>query len=161
MTEKARIRVSPRTLGADTDAYREDRKPVCRASASLTSSDTYLWGTGSGIDTVTDSGGALDHVDLFAGITKAQLKFVKNVNNLELSVIGGADKLVVSNWYASSANQIEEFRLADGSKVLAAEVQGLLSAMAVFGAADLAALDTGHMRPMPVRWHPHALAVAP
>ena len=85
---------------------------------------------------------------------------MKNVNNLELSVIGGADKLVVSNWYASSANQIEEFRLADGSKVLAAEMQGLLSAMAVFGAADLAALDTGRMKPMPVRWHPHALAVA-
>ena len=127
---------------------------------SLTSNDTYLWGAGSGIDTVTDSGGALDHVDIFAGITKAQLKFVKNANNLELSVIGGADKLVVSNWYASSANQIEEFRLADGSKVLAAEVQGLLSAMAVFGAADLAALDTAHMQPMPVRWHPQALAVA-
>ena len=66
----------------------------------------------------------------------------------------------MSNWYASSANQIEEFRLADGSKVLAAEVQGLLSAMAVFGAADLAALDTAHMQPMPVRWHPQALAVA-
>ncbi len=142
------------------DTYNGGAGNDALTDTSLTSSDTYLWGTGSGIDIVTDSGGVLDHVDIFAGITKAQLKFVKNANNLELSVIGGADKLVVSNWYASSANQIEEFRLADGSKVLAAEVQGLLSAMAVFGAADLAALDTAHMQPMPVRWHPQALAVA-
>ena len=101
-----------------------------------TSNDTYRWGLGSGLDTLTDAGGSLDHVDLFAGITKAQLKFVKNANDLELSVIGQTDKLTIKNWYVSSANQIEEFRLNDGSKVLASEVSGLLSAMAAFAPLD-------------------------
>jgi trimeric autotransporter adhesin len=118
------------------------------SDTSTSSSDTYRWGIGVGSDTLSDAGGTLDHVDLFAGITKAQLKFVKNVNNLELSVIGQADKLVINNWYTSSANQIEEFRLSDGSKVLASEVAGLLSAMAVFDApASLAA--SGRMRALP------------
>ena len=35
-----------------------------------------------------------------------------------------------------AANQIEEFRLGDGSKVLASEVNGLLSAMAASVPAD-------------------------
>ena len=118
---------------------------------SLSSSDTYLWGTGVGSDSLTDAGGTLDHIDLFAGITKAQLKFVHSANNLELSVIGQTDKLVINNWYVSAANQIEEFRLSDGSKVLASEVQGLLSAMAVFHVPE--ALETsGRMRAQPT-WH--------
>jgi Ca2+-binding RTX toxin-like protein len=118
---------------------------------STTSSDTYRWGIGSGTDTITDSGGTLDHVDLFAGITKEQLKFVKNVSNLEISVIGQSDKLVVKNWYASSANQIEEFRFNDGNRVLTSEVQGLLGAMAQFAAPDgmmTAGRVTSHMLAM-------------
>ena len=108
--------------------------------ALTTSNDTYRWGLGSGQDTLTDAGGSLDHVDLFAGITKAQLKFVKNANDLELSVIGQTDKLTIKNWYVSPANQIEEFRLNDGSKVLASEVSGLLSAMAGFVPLGFAAI---------------------
>jgi len=118
---------------------------------STTSNDTYLWGIGSGLDVLTDSGGTLDHVDLFAGIAKSQLKFVQNGNHLELSVIGQADKLTINNWYVSSANQIEEFRLADGSKVLASEVQGLLSAMAAFTADPSAGLDSWRAVILPVR----------
>jgi Ca2+-binding RTX toxin-like protein len=101
-----------------------------------TSNDTYRWGIGSGIDSLTDAGGSLDHIDLFAGIAKADLKFVHNGNDLELSVIGQTDKLTIKNWYVSSANQIEEFRLNDGSKVLSSEVSGLLSAMATFNSAE-------------------------
>jgi Ca2+-binding RTX toxin-like protein len=100
------------------------------------SNDTYLWGIGSGLDTLTDAGGSLDHIDLYAGIARSQLKFARNANNLELSVRGQADKLTIKNWYVGSANQIEEFRLSDGSKVLASEVNGLLSAMAAFAPMD-------------------------
>ncbi|KNZ31410.1 MAG: hypothetical protein AD742_17785 [Methylibium sp. NZG] len=123
------------------------------SDTSTASNDTYRWGTGSGLDTLTDSGGALDHVDLFAGITKSQLKFVKNGNHLELSVTGQTDKLTINNWYVSSANQIEEFRLGDGSKVLASEVQGLLSAMAAFTAASTSGFEGGRatILPMPQR----------
>ena len=129
------------TGGEGTDLYDGGAGNDAFSDTSTTSSDTYRWGTGSGTDTLTDAGGTLDHVDLFAGITKAQLKFVKNANNLELSVTGQADKLTIVNWYTSSANQIEEFRLNDGSKVLASEVQGLLSAMAAF---DAPSMSIGH-----------------
>jgi len=101
-----------------------------------TSNDTYRWGIGSGLDTLTDAGGSLDHIDLYTGIAKSQLKFVKNANDLELSVLGQTDKLTIKNWYVGSANQIEEFRLGDGSKVLASEVSGLISAMAAFAPMD-------------------------
>ena len=43
---------------------------------SATSSDTYRWGLGMGSDSLANSGGALDHVGLFAGITLDQLTFV-------------------------------------------------------------------------------------
>jgi trimeric autotransporter adhesin len=118
---------------------------------STTSNDTYRWGIGSGLDALTDSGGTLDHVDLFAGITKSQLKFVKSGNNLELSVTGQTDKLTINSWYTSSANQIEEFRLSDGSKVLASEVQGLLSAMAAFTAQATDGFEGGRATIQPVR----------
>lgn len=109
---------------------------------STTSNDTYRWGIGSGLDVLTDSGGALDHVDLFAGITASQLRFTRNVNNLELSLLGNAlDKLTINGWYASAANQIEEFRLSDGSAVLASQVDSLIAAMATFSAASSA--DSG------------------
>jgi hypothetical protein len=81
---------------------------------------------------LTDAGGSLDHIDLYAGIAKSQLKFVKNANDLVLSVLGQTDKLTIKNWYVGTANQIEEFRLSDGAKVLAPEVNGLLSAMTAF-----------------------------
>ena len=77
----------------------------------------------------------------------AQLKFVQNASNLEVSVIGDtADKLILKNWYVSAASQIEEFRLGDGSKVVSSEVLGLLSAMAVFDAPS-ETMTTGRVTP--------------
>jgi Ca2+-binding RTX toxin-like protein len=116
---------------------------------SSSSSDTYRWGTGMGSDTIADAGGTLDHVDLFAGITAAQLKFTRSVNDLTLSVIGQTDKLVVKNWYASAAYQVEEFRLDDGSAIMAAQVNNLVNAMATFGAPSAASLSASNMSAQP------------
>lgn len=101
--------------------------------AAATSNDTYRWGIGSGFDTLTDAGGSLDHVDMFAGITKNQLRFAKSGNDLLVGISSQTDKLTIKNWYVGTANQIEEFRLSDGSKVLASQVGGLLTAMSSFG----------------------------
>ena len=122
------------TDAAGDDTYDGAAGDDTFTDTSTTSNDSYFWGTGSGLDTLTDSGGDLDHVDLFGGITAAQLEFTRNGNNLELSILGNAaDNLTINGWYASSANQIEEFRLADGSTVLASQVNSLVSAMASFG----------------------------
>ncbi len=119
---------------------------------STTSNDSYRWGSGSGLDTLTDSGGALDHVDLFAGISSSQLRFAHVGNNLELSIAGNTlDKLTMNGWYASAANQIEEFRLSDGSVILASQVDSLIAAMATFGAAASAGATGPSMTIQPVR----------
>ena len=67
---------------------------------------------------------------------------------------------MVTNWYLGAANQIEEFRLADGSKVLASEVQGLLSAMAAFSVPASVGLAAEQVRSLPVVWRGVDLAVA-
>ncbi len=63
---------------------------------------------------------------------------------------------------AATVNQIEEFRLGDGTKVLASEVQGLVSAMAAFSATS-AGFEGGRSVIQPVRQYtdlftPSALA---
>jgi Ca2+-binding RTX toxin-like protein len=127
---------------------------------SSASSDTYRWGIGRGSDTITDAGGTLDHVDLFAGITAAQLKFTRSVNDLTLSVIGQTDKLVVKNWYASTAYQVEEFRLDDGSAIMAAQVNNLVNAMATFGAPSAASLSASNMSAQPTNRYQDLFASA-
>lgn len=102
---------------------------------ATTSSDVYRWGIGSGTDTVTDSGGGGDRVELGAGITAEQLVFSHVGNNLELTVAGASDKLVVANWYLSSANRIETFRLNDGSTVSPSAIPLAIAAREV-AAAD-------------------------
>jgi len=124
------------TGAAGDDIYNGGAGNDTFTDSVTTSNDTYQWGTGSGLDTLTDAGGSLDHVDLNAGIAKSQLKFVKSANDLQLSVIGQNDKLTIKNWYVGTANQIEEFRLSDGSMVMASEVQGLLSALAAIVPMD-------------------------
>jgi trimeric autotransporter adhesin len=116
---------------------------------SKTSNDTYRWGMGMGLDTIADSGGALDHVDLFAGITAAQLKFTKSAKDLEVSILGHHDELTIKNWFASNANRVEEFRFHDGSALLARQVDSLINAMASFN-APAASAASPHMSIQPV-----------
>jgi len=68
--------------------------------------------------------------------------------------LGQSDRLVVNNWYVSAANQIEEFRLSDGSSVLASQVQGLISAMAAFSAPASMAGDSSLTPQQQVQYAP-------
>ena len=86
-------------------------------------------------------------------IDAAQLR-----RQIELSVIGQTDRLVISNRYASTTNQIEKLRLYDGSKVLASEVQGLLSAMTMLHLPE-AITSVGHMHALPT-WHRQEMLAA-
>ena len=98
---------------------------------STTSDDLYNWGRSGGADTLTDSGGT-DRIDILAGVTEDQVWLRKVGNNLELSVIGTSDRLTINGWYASTANQVESFKLSDGQALQASQVQQLVDAMAAF-----------------------------
>ena len=126
-----------------------------------TGADSYVFGRGWGLDTVQENdatAGIVDQVLLGAGIVQADTRFVRNGNNLEVSVLGTADKLVVQNWYLGSQYQVEQFRYADGSTVTNNQVAGLLSAMATFS-APAAAESTPTMRTTPWRHPDYAVAL--
>jgi Ca2+-binding RTX toxin-like protein len=98
---------------------------------STTSNDVYAWGRGEGADALTDAGGT-DRLDILAGATEDQIWLRRVGSHLEVSLIGTGDRFTVNNWYASSANRVESFRLADGQALQASQVQQLVDAMAAF-----------------------------
>jgi hypothetical protein len=128
--------------GEGNDVYDGGAGNDTSIDSSKGSSDTYRWGLGMGSDTISDAGGTFDRVDLFAGITASQLQFSRSVNDLQLGVQGRTEKLLIQNWYASSENQIESFRLSDGSAILAAQVNSLVQAMATFNAPSRTSATT-------------------
>ncbi|MCX9155607.1 hypothetical protein OPU71_05655, partial [Niveibacterium sp. 24ML] len=98
--------------------------------------DTYVFGRGDQADSVTDSDttvGNTDTVAFGAGITADQLWFRMVGTDLEVSVIGTADKITVKGWSASGAgtkNQIEVFKTADGRTLSNTKVAALVTEMA-------------------------------
>ena len=108
--------------------------------------DSYVFGRGWGLDTVQENdvtANTSDRMLFGAGIAKADTRFVRNGNNLEVSIAGTTDKLVVQNWYLGTQHQVELFQYADGTNTTNAQVAGLLSAMAAFTAPAAALVTAG------------------
>ena len=97
--------------------------------------DTYRFGVGKGIDTVQENdttAGVTDRVD-FGALLQSQIAFQRTGNNLEALIVGNtADKLVLKDWYLGTQYHVEQFAFGDGSVFSDAQVQSLVSAMAVF-----------------------------
>lgn len=95
--------------------------------------DTYLFGRGGAADTLVDSDSSAGNADLLlldAGIDHDQLWFRQVGNGLEISVIGSADQVTVSNWYGGAGNHVEKIQVADGLYLLDSRVEQLVQAMA-------------------------------
>ena len=101
------------------------------ADTAAASNDVYAWGRGEGADTLSDAGG-IDRLELLPGVAEDQLWLRRVGSNLELSVIGTADRLTINGWYTNPAKRIESFQLADGQALQATQVQRLVDAMAAF-----------------------------
>lgn len=117
--------------------------------------DTYYWGLGDGQDTIIDSDAAVGNTDIlnvYAGVARDQLWFKHVGNNLEVSIIGTADKVTINNWYSGSNNYVEQIKTATGDVLSSSNVENLVAAMAVFSSrpagattltpAELTALDS-------------------
>ena len=79
--------------------------------------DIYLFGSGSGHDTIWDydwNAGNSDSIRLGTGITAQNLRITRDSANLILTLESG-DSLTLSNWYIDPANRIETLQFADGS----------------------------------------------
>ncbi len=97
--------------------------------------DVYVFNRGGGQDTVTENDATAGNTDVAkfdASVANNQLWFSKVGNNLEVSIIGTSDKLVMSNWYLGNQYHVEQFKSGNGKTLLDSQVQNLVSAMAGF-----------------------------
>ena len=102
--------------------------------------DLYRFERGDGQDDIDDfdPDANTDVLQFGAGISANQLWFSKNGWDLEVSVIGTTDKVTISKWSFwgpgswEKAQNIEQFRTADGKVLLDNQVDQLVGAMAAF-----------------------------
>lgn len=96
--------------------------------------DRYDFGRGYGADTVVENDtatGNLDVLKVLSGVAHNQLWFSHAGNNLEVSIIGASDKIIVQNWYLGAARHVERIETVAGNKTLLdTNVENLVTAMA-------------------------------
>ena len=95
--------------------------------------DTYFFGREYGKDIVVENdstAGTLDKVKFLPNINPEQIWFQHVGNNLEVSIIGSQDKLVIKDWYQSSNTHVEQFETAGGLRLSHSQIENLVTAMA-------------------------------
>ncbi|MER2512366.1 MAG: calcium-binding protein [Nitrosomonas ureae] len=100
-----------------------------------TGNDIYIFGRGYGKDVVVENdstAGVLDTVKFLSDVNPQQIWFQRGGNNLEVSIIGTHDKLVIKDWYLSSGAHVEQFKTTGGLTLLDGQVDSLVTAMAGF-----------------------------
>ncbi|MGB8763708.1 MAG: calcium-binding protein [Burkholderiales bacterium] len=103
-------------------------------------SDTYLFNLGSGSDIIVEADATAGNTDIIqfgAGINQSQLVFKHIDNDLVVSITGSTDVLTIQGWYLGTANQVEQFKTADGLTLLAADIPARLSIAAAAPATAL------------------------
>ena len=102
--------------------------------------DLYILGRDYGVDSLIENDSAvgnLDTVRFLPGISADQIWFQHVGNDLEVSIIGTTDKIVINDWYLGSANHIERFKTSDGLTLHDNQVDDLVNAMADFDLPDI------------------------
>ncbi|CAO3358758.1 calcium-binding protein [Azospirillum melinis] len=96
--------------------------------------DVYRFRRGDGRDRIVENDGDIDHDRLVfeAGIDAHQLWFTKSGSDLEVQVVGTADKVTIAGWYSGVEHQMDSIETADGSVLLDSMVDRLVQAMAGF-----------------------------
>jgi Ca2+-binding RTX toxin-like protein len=101
--------------------------------------DIYRLGRDYGVEIAIENdstGGVIDIAQFLPGIGADQLWFRHVGNNLEVSIIGTADKLIIKDWYLGSAYRVEQFKTAEGLTLQDSNVENLVAAMAGFAQPD-------------------------
>jgi Ca2+-binding RTX toxin-like protein len=98
--------------------------------------DVYQFARGDGVDTLIENDatvGNLDTLQFGSTVRYDQLWFSHVANNLEVSVIGTNDKVIINNWYLGSQYQVERMN-AGGRQLSSTNIENLVQAMAGFAA---------------------------
>lgn len=91
--------------------------------------DTYHFNIGDGIDNVYDEQG--NDTLRFTNINHNQLWFRKLDDDLEVSVIGTKDKVIINEWYGKNY-KVESFIASNNKSLSHSSVDKLVNAMAAF-----------------------------
>ena len=116
--------------------------------------DVYLFGRGSGRDTVYDydtTAGNTDVIRLAADVLPSDVVVWRGTNDLYLSIgalTGSEDRIAITNWFTNTANRIERIEFADGTvwgaAVLgSAPILGTANAEALYGSTGDDLFDGG------------------
>ncbi len=76
--------------------------------------DVYLFGFGSGYDTIIQGDGGADRIMLAADVAPWDIVWTRDGDNMVGALRGGADQITIRDWYKSSANTLTIVR-SDGS----------------------------------------------
>ncbi|MEW6740894.1 MAG: calcium-binding protein [Nitrospirota bacterium] len=88
--------------------------------------DTYKFGRGSGVDTIADyhwASSDINTVEFGEGITRNDVDFIKDGNNLRVNIKGAADSLILQNWFSGIPFRVDQLKFSDGSIITAAEIE--------------------------------------
>lgn len=101
------------------------------------SNDTYIYNRGDGRDTIVESAAksSVSNQDVLkfgAGIDQSQLWFNKQGKDLNISIIGSDEGVVIKDWYRGQDKHVETIQLADGKVLKDTQVDALVQAMAAF-----------------------------
>ncbi|WP_172955071.1 calcium-binding protein [Sterolibacterium denitrificans] len=115
--------------------YRGVRNVTPRVTAN--GNDTYLFGRGDGQDTVIDGDHTLGNSDTLrfkAGVAPADVKLIRNGNDLVLAIRDSSDQVTLKQYFdedwngANGPYLIERIAFADGTVLSFADVQAMLFA---------------------------------
>ncbi|WP_417548638.1 putative Ig domain-containing protein [Marinobacter segnicrescens] len=99
-------------------------------------SDTYVFALGDGQDVINNLSNTPDvDTDVLSieGIVREDLWLSRSGSDLVIDVSGSEDSITIQDWYANPAQQLDLIQ-AGGSSLYANQVDGLVNAMAAFGA---------------------------
>lgn len=112
--------------------------------AGGTGNDTYIFGRGYGRDTILEDDsvmGTIDRVTFLPTINADQIWFQHIGNNLEISIIGTNDKLIIKDWYLDSRHRIEQFQTTTDAILQGYEIESLVAAMTPFTKPEIGQTD--------------------
>jgi Ca2+-binding RTX toxin-like protein len=111
--------------------------------------DTYLFGRGSGQDTIAEwdsTAGNLDTLQFTAGVAVGDVSVSRTAIDLILTINGTTDKVVLKDWFTSDAAKIEQVRFSDGTVWSQADLAAKSNVPVTAGAA-IGALTTAEDAP--------------
>ncbi|WHZ29132.1 MAG: Alkaline phosphatase [Nitrospira sp.] len=112
----------------------------------LGGSDTYLFGRGSGLDTLFDSeaAGEVDTIQFDSTVTAEDVEVYRNGFNLELAISGTTDELTLLSFFDSPEYGQKQARFSDGTVWSSAELNArALIGNTITGSSDSEVLSGG------------------